>query len=368
MKQLKRGKILVSIFLVGMCMNVSAQAPFSRGVNFTNWFQAPSASKIQFSKFTIKDFENVKSLGCDVVRLPINLHFMTNGKPDYKLDPAFFSYLDQVVTWAEQLHIHLILDNHTFDPAVGTDPKIGDVLVKVWSQMAKHYKDRSALIYYELLNEPHGIDDAVWQPIQQSVIDAVRKEDKKHFMIVGGADWNNYKNLNNIPVIKDDRIIYTFHFYDPFVFTHQGATWVDPSMASLTNVPFPYQPGKMPTTPPSLEDKWPGNALANYEHGGTEKSVKQLIDIAVAFKDKRKATVFCGEFGVFIPNSNNADRVRWYKLVCDYLTEKEIPWTIWDYKGTFGLFKKGSAESFETDLNIPLLEALHFTIPAGYLK
>jgi len=361
-------RVLAIIILVATSGCVSAQAPFHKGVNFTNWFQAPTATKIKFSKFTKKDFEDVKSLGCDVVRLPINLHFMTNGAPDYILDPVFLGYLDQAVTWAEDLKIHLILDNHTFDPSVGTDPNIGGVLIKVWTQMALHYKDKSALIYYEVLNEPHGIEDAVWQPIQQTVINAIRAVDKTHYILVGGADWNNYKNLANIPTLTDGKIIYTFHFYDPFVFTHQGASWVEPKLVSLSGVPFPYQADKMPATPASLQGKWPGQALDNYKNDGTAEHVKKLIDIAVAFKEQRKAQVFCGEFGVFIPNSSSEDRAQWYKLVCDYLNEKEIPWTIWDYRGTFGLFNKGSAESFEKDLNVPLLEALHFNVPEQYKK
>src|SRR5687768_17526153 len=92
----------------------AGQVPFSRGVNLTGWFQAASPRQVQFSKYTIKDFENIRSLGCDVVRLPINLHAMTNGEPDYTLDPLFLNFLDEVVNWAEELQMHLILDNHTF--------------------------------------------------------------------------------------------------------------------------------------------------------------------------------------------------------------------------------------------------------------
>ena len=112
--------------------NLSAQkAPFNRGVNLTNWFQAGSAQQIQFSKYTKTNFEQIKSLGCDVVRLPINLHFMTNGAPYYTLDPLFLSFLDEVVSWTEDLGLHLILDNHTFDSATDTDPKVGEILTKV---------------------------------------------------------------------------------------------------------------------------------------------------------------------------------------------------------------------------------------------
>ena len=106
-----------------------------------------SAQQIHFTRFTRQDFINLKSLGCDVIRLPINLHFMTDGAPNYTIDPLFLCFLDQVVDWAEELELHLILDNHTFDPAENTDPNIGDVLVPVWTQVADHYKVRTTYLY-----------------------------------------------------------------------------------------------------------------------------------------------------------------------------------------------------------------------------
>ena len=51
------------------------------------------------------------------------------------------------------LNIHLILDNHSFDPSINTDPNIGDILNPVWRQMAEYFKERSNLVYYEILND-----------------------------------------------------------------------------------------------------------------------------------------------------------------------------------------------------------------------
>jgi endoglucanase len=45
------------------------------------------------------------------------------------------------------------------------------------------------------------------------------------------------------------------------------------------------------------------------------------------------------------------------------MEEKGIPWTMWDYQGGFGLFKKGSNELFDYDLNVPLLESLGMNVP-----
>jgi endoglucanase len=154
-------------------------------VNLTEWFQADSAKRIQFTKYTKKNFQELKSVGVDVVRLPLNLHSMTYGSPAYTLHPLFLFFLDQAVDWAEELQINLILDNHTFDVTQATDTYIAQVLLPVWIQMASHYKNRSDKIFYEVLNEPYGITDAKWNQIQQTVVTAIRTVDSIHTIIVG---------------------------------------------------------------------------------------------------------------------------------------------------------------------------------------
>ncbi len=354
---------LVCLLLLCPAFGLNAQVPFHKGVNLTQWFQAGSARQIQFTKFTKKDFENIKSLGCDVIRLPINLHAMVGSAPDYTLDPLFLQFLDRAVDWSEELGIYLILDNHSFDPTINTEPSVENILVKVWSQMARHYKGRSGNLLYEVLNEPHGINDAVWGAIQQSVIDAIRLEDSEHFIIVGGSNYNSYMTLSNLPLYTDDKLIYTFHFYDPFLFTHQGASWVGPSLVSLRNIPFPYQASSMPVLPGEFDGTWIESAYNGYPVDGTVSQVRQLLNVAVDFRSSRNVPVFCGEFGVYMPNSDETDRVGWYDEIRKYLNENDIPWTIWDYKGGFGLFEANSNELFESDLNIPLLEALEFEVP-----
>jgi endoglucanase len=91
--------------------------------------------------------------------------------------------------------------------------------------------------------------------------------------------------------------------------------------------------------------------------------VKQWLDIAVNFKTSRNVKLFCGEFGVYIPNSPHVDRVYWYDVVRKYLEEKGISWTIWDYQGGFGLFEKGTNELFDYDLDTEILKSLNFNVP-----
>jgi endoglucanase len=116
----------------------------------------------------------------------------------------------------------------------------------------------------------------------------------------------------------------------------------------------------MPDCPSPLRNTWISQNLLDYKEEGTVKRVGELIDIAVAFRNKHKVPIFCGELGVFIPRSDPRDRVYWYEIVQEYFTEKKIPWTIWDFTGGFGLFEKGSNELFDYDLNMDLINALGF--------
>jgi len=354
---------LISLIATLGTFSYAQTAPFTRGVNLSNWFQAGSATQIQFSRYTKTDFEQIQSLGCDVIRLPINLHGMTQGAPDYQLEPLFLTFLDSTVKWAEETGIHLILDNHSFDPAVNTDPAVEGVLTATWEQLAARYKDRSGRIYYEILNEPHGIDDGIWGAIQGRVVDAIRAIDTKHTLIVGPANWNSFYNLDQMPTYADTNLIYTFHFYDPFLFTHQGATWVGIPLEDLSNMPFPYDANDMPALPASLSSTWAAGGYNSYPNEGTVDHMRQLLEIAASFSQNRGVPVFCGEFGVYKPNSEEDDRVRWYDAIESILDSADIAWTMWDYHGGFGIFNEGSAGLFDHDLNVDLLNALGLNVP-----
>jgi len=355
-------RISVLLIFVFNVFFLSAQNPFTKGVNLTGWFGASSARLVPFTKFTKKDLQNIKSLGCDVIRLPITLHYMTSGAPNYVIDPLFYTYLDQVIDWTEELQLNLIIDNHTIE---GADSKTVEApLVKIWPQMARHYKNRSMLVFYEILNEPNGLLDDYWADIQAKVVDSIRAYDIKHTIVVTGAEWGGISGLTKLKKLADSNLIYSFHFYDPFLFTHQGATWVTPSLIDLAKVPFPYDAARMPVCPPSLKGEWAEGSLnIDYKNDGTLAKLKSTIDLAKNYATTNGVKIFCGEFGVYNLNSIDKDRVEWYKSVPAYLTQKTIPWTMWDYKGGFGLFIKGSNEVFEYDINRPLAEGLKFVLP-----
>lgn len=339
------------------------RAPFSKGVNLSAWFETASPSRIQFSKFTKKDFADLKGFGCDVIRLPINLKSMTSGAPDYTLDPLFLSFLDQAVSWAEGLGIYIIIDNHTFNFAVPTEGNVEAVLLQEWKQLAARYKDRSDFVVYEVLNEPHGIDCAKWAKIQGRVVAAIRAIDGRHAIIVGSANFNNYRDLLDLPAYPEKNLIYTFHFYDPMVFTHQGADFTTPSLVGLSGVPFPPDRKRMPSVPARLKGTWFGDSLASYATQGSPERIEEALDGPARFARERKVPVFCGEFGVYMPNAPREDRVAWHRLVRTALERRGLSWAMWDAYGPFGFFNLPSGGRVDEDLNVPLVGALGLTAP-----
>jgi endoglucanase len=338
-------------------------APFSKGVNFSQWFETSGAQAIQFSRYIEQDFINVKSMGADVIRLPVRMHSMTGGAPEYVLDPLLLRYLDTAVGWAEKHQLYIIIDNHSFDPIAPTDTHIDGILLKVWAQIARRYKDRSKYVIYEILNEPHGISDDRWGTIQGLAIEAIRKIDTTHAIIVGGTDYNSINKLSSIPEYSDPNLIYTFHFYDPYIFTHQGASWGSPSLVSLAGVPFPADGKRMPQIPDDLKGTWIEDALINYKNDASFSRLAASLDKTVAFSRERKVPVFCGEFGVYMIQSPAKDRIIWYELITGMLERRNIARASWDYFGGFGIFNNPEGGDFRGDVNIDLVRVMGFIPP-----
>jgi endoglucanase len=336
------------------------KAPFSKGVNFSKWFEAHKIADFIFTKFVEKDFEDVKSLGADVIRLPIAFHNFTAGDKNHTLDPAILEGIDTAVDWAEKHQIYIILDNHSFHPVNKTPADIDKILLPVWRQVAERYKNRSEYVLYEVLNEPHGISDKRWGAIQGAAIEEIRKIDDKHSVIIGGTEYNSIAKLKEIPKYKDENLIYTFHFYDPHIFTHQGATWNSPSLAPLSGLTFPAEKDKIPKPHETFTGTWVEEALKYYEVDAKTEKLNATLDKALDFSKERGVPVFCGEFGVYMKQCDPASRARWYEFVCGALKERGISWTCWDYFWGFGLFKTEARGDFKTDLNLDIIQAMGF--------
>ena len=350
------------LFLAGTLYGQTPQCPFQRGFNLAGWLQSDSAKQIRNS-YTRTDLENMISLGADHVRVPINLYGMAGDGPAYTVDPILLLYLDRAVDWAEELGLYIILDNHSLAPALAYDPERTERLTAVWRQMAEHFKDRSALVLYEILNEPYGIDDADWGEMQRQAIEAIRAVDPVHTLIVSPGGVGSYDHLAQLPEYEDPNLIYTFHFYDPFLFTHQGSNWTDPSLEEVSNIPYPYDVTRMPSMPAYFAGTWLEDQWNWYDDAGKKESLQYRMSTPVQFRDDRQVPIYCGEFGALQGESSHEDQIQWYTDIGDILGADNIAWTLWGYQGGFGIFEEGSGGAFPSDLDTSIVEALDFNMP-----
>ena len=355
-----------SIAAAASVSKVKKQLPFSKGVNLPVWMEYGRFNTMLYGK---KDFENLWTIGVEAVRVPVWFDVWADKNDDYKLAIECLDLLDRAVSWCEELGMYLIIDFHNdCSGASQTNPRIENVLLKIWPQIADRYKNKGEYVIYEIMNEPHfesgntQADIAKWGKVQGKVIEAIRAIDKKHSIIVGGGYWDSLDSMLKLPDYKDDNLIYNFHDYTPFLFTHQGASWT--FLKRITKVPFPYSKQKMPPLPPNATDaeKW---EYTNYQENSSEKALVAPLDKAVEFANKRKAALMCNEFGVLMTYADPEERANWYRIKCEWMDERNIARLSWDYTQEFGLFKSPHESRFPEDLNKELLEAMGYRYPLG---
>ena len=248
-------KLFAILFLTFCSFAAFAQnrLPFTKGIDMLTYFETWNEGELpNMNKYDEADFACLKSMGIDVIRLPVHFDLLMEPVDTGTINELVLERLDQVCDWAEKYQIYLVIDNHSFNtPEYNNNPpsleKFQDHLEAVWSQVAPRYNSRSEYIIYEILNEPvlRENTDSKWYKVQQSIIDTIRKYDPTRDIVVT-AGVSYVDTLVKMKPYKDPNLIYTFHYYEPHIFTHQGATWCGPEYTDLEGLPFPYDRKRLP--------------------------------------------------------------------------------------------------------------------------
>lgn len=363
----------------GTSQQVKKTMPFTKGLNLAVWLEAnytpdgkvaalSDSNRLRFGK---QDFEDIKSLGVEIVRIPVHFQAFSSGSPDYIVNDWIWDALDKAVEWCTELKMYMIIDYHNnCQGSSKTSPDIEKILLKIWPQVAQRYKDSGEYVLYEIHNEPHmrsgniENDVAKWAKIQGNVLKAIRETDKTHTVIVGAENWNSVTELLKLPDYKDQNIIYNFHDYSPMLFTHQGTVWTD--YKCVKGVPFPYVKEKMPEIPEEAPD-WVKQEIKNYPEDSKEVNLVKPLDEAVKLANKRGVALMCNEWGVSQTYADKNERTSWYKLKAKWMDERNIIRVSWGYREPIGIFNNSSLKQYEArfpeDLNKDLLEAMGFNLP-----
>lgn len=177
------------------------------------------------------DFENIKNMNMNCIRLPFWWHNLTNEQGNIINDA--FKRMDRFINTAEKYGIYVILDMHgaygsqngrdhsgdsfTFGNLYGNDSN-EQKTVDLWVNIAKRYKDNPTVCGYDLLNEPENHRDEVMSAstpqwaFYDRLYSAIREVDKNHIIIMEGV-WE----INSLPspdLYGWENVMYEYHFYN----------------------------------------------------------------------------------------------------------------------------------------------------------
>jgi aryl-phospho-beta-D-glucosidase BglC (GH1 family) len=314
---------------------------FMRGVNFANFLEVPPGQSWRVGH-SVADLKFAREEGFDHVRLPIGWQFYAGPAPEFRLSDGIFAQVDETVTNATALGLNVLINIHGFD-AFTKDPEGTKAeFLAIWRQVAAHYSNAPSALAFELLNEPRDpATTVVMNPIYAEAIHLIRRTNPRRTIFAGPGRWNSVKELDKFELPEDDRnIIVTVHCYEPFYFTHQGATWAGPDV-KVRGILFPGPP-KEPLVPAAdLElHPWVRKWIERYNTEPEESNpcnarvFGELINKARVWSAAHNRPVHFGEFGCY--TSADADsRVRFYAAFRQALGESRIGWAIWDWKSGF---------------------------------
>lgn len=318
-----------------------------RGINLGGYLSQCKYERNHYETFiTEKDIQTIATWGFDHVRLPIDYEVLEteDGTPiDTNID-----LIDQALQWCKQAQLDVIIDlhkapgydfNNTLNESDSESPTASNTLfdneilqhrfIALWTRLAKRYGHLKH-VAFELLNEVVSPDFIKpWNILIKQAVEAIRKYAPETTIIYGGVEWNSVKKISTLEPPIDSNIVFTFHYYEPILFTHQKAYWID---AIDSNEEIPYNDDilwyKMKAVKMGPHGK---NVIASKVNSMGIPYHEELLKEALEYSKKLGVKLYCGEFGV-IDQAPTEDSLKWYQDILGLFNKYEIGYSVWSYK------------------------------------
>ncbi len=291
-----------------------------------------------------KDIKQIAHWGFDHVRVPVDYEVLEEENGAIKEDG--YNYLERLFDWCEHYNLDAILDLHkaygydfndTGKEGCNTlfeDAHLQERFVQLWKNIASRFGTYSH-VAFELLNEVVEEENAdAWNALIKQTVTAIRGITDTP-IIYGGIQWNSANTVKLLEVPTEKNIIFTFHFYEPLLFTHQKAYWVKN-----------MNPDREILYPESMQYYQHLSQILGYQGNAVVKAkattmgiefIDEMISGAVTAAKAAGVPLYCGEFGV-IDQAPVADTLHWFKDVHQVFEKHNIGCSIWSYKEMdFGL-------------------------------
>jgi endoglucanase len=247
----------------------AAAASFRRGATLVEFFIFPKTTgegptkayanppypdvAVGLNKFK---FDQLRQLGFDHMRVPIEMGPLMWGDESTRR-----SILQQLHIVIAELHRHglgVLVTLHP--PSLNRElpetyldglegPKFTLYLSMVERIAGELGSIRSGAVGLEPMNEPQDACRAKtgpdWTVYQELMVERIRRISSDLRVFLTGGCWSNIEGivLLDSDLLRDRRNSVSVHFYYPFLFTHQGATWTMPYLAGTTGISYPASAG-----------------------------------------------------------------------------------------------------------------------------
>jgi endoglucanase len=330
---MKKLILFITLFIAGLSFNCVSLAQtvtlkeqclkLGRGVNILGYDKAFWHDH-EKGRFKESYFKMIKDAGFSTVR--INLNPFTQMDSQNKINPGWLETLDWVVTKGLDANLMIILDLHEYTTMADNPEAKKEMFLSFWKQIAPRYKDKSANVLFELLNEPNQkLTVEMWNTFLAEAIKVIRESNPDRTLIIGPGNWNGIESLNTLKLPDNDRnIIATVHFYHPMRFTHQGAAWAS-DYKNLSGI------------------KWTGTP-------DEKKEIESKLKVAADWSLKNNRPIFLGEFGAYDKGDMDS-RARYTAFVARTAEKLGFSWAYWQFDSDFIVYNVDKESWVEPILN-----------------
>lgn len=362
-----------------------------RGVNGDLWNNWGSIAELQADPQALEIFPDwrrtvtpamfaaLKDQGFDFIRLP------TDPGPALAYGPGSDQdrLIDGMIAAARMgldAGLKIIVDLHPLprgSEVGGMDSILGDhfpeytaLVGRIAARLADLPVDRTAL---ELLNEPtfdcEGVYSGAppkWPAMQAQLHAAARAAAPDLTIILTGACWSQANALASLDpaLIPDDNVLWTFHSYTPFSYTHQGAVWTDAPVKYLRDLPYPPSlmtpeiaskviadtTVRMTAAEGAADVEAITKAVQDYA-ATPDSDISYEISVAAKWADAHgiaRDRILLGEFGALHTVDGVAQPMQWYHA---FLSDKRraaedagFSWAVLSWGGGMGIAAEGDPD------------------------
>jgi endoglucanase len=387
MKQPTRRDVIKSLmvassaFLPGSGLRSEpANAAFRRGINLWPWFALtrefpPPSRAYAWPPFesnrprpSAADLAALHRVGFDFVRLPVDPGpFLAANRDQGR---QLLATVERAVESILAAGLSIVLDLHPNEATHfwnaqqmldesprGSFGSFVDLVVDA-ARLLRTAPDGRATL--ELMNEPPPpCGSADWQKQQLHLLATVRSTAPDLRVMLTGACGSLPEGLLTLAPTDDPNVVFTFHYYWPYLFTHQGATWMteEPIYRYLRSVPWPATAGDLDSTVAIFRDQVMADAalskaerealliqgrdkLATYFAAEVDRS---NIDKDFAPIDKWRELhnissdrILLGEFGA-TKWASPLDRARYVRDVRGAAEARGFGWAFWNLFDVMGI-------------------------------